>query len=73
VTADLRICEVHIFEGEEAVLPITETVEEIAERRRIREVGFDPWRYEARLCAWNATTVDDGPVPAEPRPHDRRI
>jgi len=47
VTADLRVVEIHIFGGDEAVLRITETVEKIAQRRRIREAVYDPWRYQA--------------------------
>lgn len=47
VTDDLRVCEVHIFQGDEAVLEVSDRVLEIAERRAIAELAFDPWRYQA--------------------------
>ena len=47
VTDDLRVCEVHIFQGDEAVLEVTDRVLEIATRRPVVELAFDPWRYQA--------------------------
>jgi phage terminase large subunit-like protein len=47
VTADLEVAEVHIFEGDEAVLRVTDTITQIADRRPVAEVAFDPWRYQA--------------------------
>lgn len=47
VTEDLEVVECHVFNGDEAVLRVTETVIEIAARRPVAEMSFDPWRYEA--------------------------
>lgn len=47
VTADLRVAECHIFQGDGAVLEVTERVLEIAARRSVVELAFDPWRYQA--------------------------
>ncbi|HET8954272.1 MAG TPA: terminase TerL endonuclease subunit [Solirubrobacterales bacterium] len=47
VTADLKVAEVHVFQGDEAVLAVTERVLEIADRRPVVELAFDPWRYQA--------------------------
>jgi phage terminase large subunit-like protein len=47
VTEDLRVCEIHVLQGDDSVLRVTGIVEEIAERRRIREVAFDPWRFQS--------------------------
>lgn len=47
LTDDLRVCEVHVFQGDGAVLEATECVLEIAERRPIKEVAFDPWNFKA--------------------------
>lgn len=46
VTADLRVVEIHVFQGDEAVLKVAETVEAIAQRRTVREAAFDPWRFQ---------------------------
>lgn len=45
VTRDLRVAEVHVHQGDEAVLEVTTTVEEIASRRPIIEAAYDPWRF----------------------------
>jgi len=47
VTADLRVCEVHVFQGDGAVLEVTGRILEIADRRPIQEVAFDPMRFQA--------------------------
>ena len=39
--------ECHVFNGDEAVLQVSETVVEIAARRPIVECNFDPWRFQA--------------------------
>jgi hypothetical protein len=45
VSEALAVAEVHIFEGDEAVLDVTEAVIEIASRRTIVELAYDPWRF----------------------------
>ena len=47
LTADLTIAEVFVANGDEAVLAVTDKVLEIAARRPIAELAFDPWRYQA--------------------------
>ena len=47
VTDDLRVCEVHVFQGDAAVLEASACVAEIAERRPVQEVAFDPMRFQA--------------------------
>jgi len=38
---------VHLFDGDGAVLDVTDKILEIAQRRPIVEVAYDPWRYHA--------------------------
>lgn len=45
VTADLKVAEVHIFQGEGAVLELAARVVEVGERRPVVEVAFDPMRF----------------------------
>jgi phage terminase large subunit-like protein len=47
VTAALQVAEIHIYNGDDAVLNVTDTIVEIAERRPVVEVAYDPWRYHA--------------------------
>jgi len=47
VDAELRVCEVHVLTGTDAVLRVAELVVEIAERRSVVEVAFDPWRFQS--------------------------
>jgi phage terminase large subunit-like protein len=46
VTQDLQVAEIHVLQGDDAVLRATGIVEEIAERRRIVECAYDPWRFQ---------------------------
>jgi phage terminase large subunit-like protein len=43
----MRVAEVHIIQGDSAVLEVTDRLLEIAGRRPIAELAFDPWRYQA--------------------------
>jgi phage terminase large subunit-like protein len=64
VTADLRVAEIHIFQGDGAVLEVTDRVLEIADRRPVVELAFDPWRYQAealRLEREHGLTVVEFP------------
>lgn len=47
VTADLEVAEVHVFQGDEAVLAVVDKVLEIAGRRAVVEVAHDPWRFRS--------------------------
>ena len=47
VTADLEIVEIAVFNGEDSVLRVTEAVLEIASRRPIAELVYDPWRFQS--------------------------
>jgi phage terminase large subunit-like protein len=47
VTRDLRIAAVHVFQGDEAVLRVPETVLELARRFVVDEVSYDPWRFQS--------------------------
>lgn len=49
VTEDLKVAEVHVWQGDDAVLKVTDKVHELAEHYAIREVIADPWRYRAEL------------------------
>ena len=47
VTAELRVAEVHILEGDDAVLAVPDVILGIARRRSIMEVAYDPWRFRS--------------------------
>jgi phage terminase large subunit-like protein len=47
VTAGLHVAEVHVLQGETAVLDVVDRVLEIASRRPVREVAHDPWRFRS--------------------------
>jgi phage terminase large subunit-like protein len=48
VTADLRVAHVEVFQGEDAVLEVTEAIERlIRSGQAIAELVFDEWRYYA--------------------------
>lgn len=47
VTAELQVAEVHVFQGDEAVLDVVDRVLEIAARRPVVEVAHDPWRFRS--------------------------
>ena len=44
VTRDLRVAAVHVYEGDEAVLTVSEKVLELARRFNVVEAAYDPWR-----------------------------
>ena len=57
VTEDLRVgCEV--FQGTEAVLDVQRAVRDLASRFDVREVRFDPWRFQQ--AALELQTKQDG-------------
>lgn len=45
VTADLHVAEIHVWQGNDAVLSAAAAVAEIADRRPVVEVVYDPWRF----------------------------
>jgi phage terminase large subunit-like protein len=47
VDQELNVAEVHIFQGDEAVLAVVDRIVEIARRRRVLQVGHDPWRFHS--------------------------
>jgi phage terminase large subunit-like protein len=48
VTADLEVPICKVFEGEEAVLAVTDALLQLhADGWTIREIAYDPWRYQA--------------------------
>lgn len=47
VTKDLTVAEVHVFQGDEAVMEVVDTIVEIAGRRPVVEVSHDPWRFRS--------------------------
>ena len=47
VTASLQVAEVHVFQGDEAVLEVVDRIVEIARRRPVIEVAHDPWRFRS--------------------------
>jgi phage terminase large subunit-like protein len=46
VTDDLRV-QVKVWQGDDAVLKVTEHIEGLAARYAIREVAYDPWRFRS--------------------------
>jgi phage terminase large subunit-like protein len=46
VTDDLRVAEIHVFQGDAAVLEASACVVEIAQRRPVQELAFDPMRFQ---------------------------
>jgi len=60
---------VHLFDGDGAVLDVTDKILEIAQRRPIVEVAYDPWRYHAEALRLER---DDGLTLVEfPQSHAR--
>ena len=59
VTRDLQVAEIHVFQGDEAVLDVTAAVEEIASRRPIIEAAYDPWRYRGEALRLERVTLHD--------------
>lgn len=47
VTKDLQVAEVHVYQGDEAVMAVVDKVLEIASRRSVVEVAHDPWRFRS--------------------------
>jgi hypothetical protein len=47
VTEDLRVAEVEVLEGDEAVLRVPDLVLELGRKYVLREVVFDPWRFQS--------------------------
>jgi phage terminase large subunit-like protein len=47
VTRDLRVAEVIVFEGDDAVLKVPDVVLGLARRYDVREVIYDPWRFRS--------------------------
>ena len=44
---DLRVAAVHVYEGDEAVLTVSEKVLELARRFNVVEAAYDPWRWRS--------------------------
>lgn len=47
VTADLTVAEVHVYQGDGAVMEVVDKIIEIAARRHVIEVAHDPWRFRS--------------------------
>jgi hypothetical protein len=47
VTRDLRVAAAHVYEGDEAVLTVSEKVLELARRFNVVEAAHDPWRWRS--------------------------
>lgn len=47
VTKDLQVAEVHVLQGDGAVLEVVDKIVEIAGRRPVVEVAHDPWRFRS--------------------------
>jgi hypothetical protein len=57
VTKDLRVADVRVFDGNEAVLHVPDALLELARRFDVREVAYDRGASRARRSASNATTA----------------
>ena len=65
VTRDLHVAEMHVFQGDAAVMDVVDTIVEIAERRPVLEVAHDPWRFRSealRLERDHGLTVVEVPM-----------
>ena len=47
VTQDLRVAAVEIMQGDDAVLRVPEILLALAGRYQLREVAYDPWRFQS--------------------------
>jgi len=47
VTRDLRVVEVTVFEGDDAVLQVPDALLDLARRHPVEEVAYDPWRFQS--------------------------
>jgi len=47
VTSALQVAEVHVFQGDEAVMAVVDKVLDIASRRSVVELAHDPWRFRS--------------------------
>lgn len=46
VTKDIRVADVTILEGDDAVLRVPDVLVDLAGRFELREVAYDPWRFQ---------------------------
>lgn len=69
VTGDLRVAHVEVFQGDEAVLRVPDALRALRGRFSLREVAFDPWRFESEA---QRLERDDGLVMVSfPQSHAR--
>jgi phage terminase large subunit-like protein len=47
VTAELQVAEVHVYNGDEAIMDVVDKIIDIASRRPVIEVAHDPWRFRS--------------------------
>ena len=71
VTDDLQVAAVDVFQGDGAVLEATEAVRGLARRFAVREVAFDPWRFQGEALRLEADGV--GPMVQFPQSHARLV
>lgn len=71
VTDDLRVAAVEVFQGDGAVLEVTDAVRRLAARFAVREVAFDPWRWQGEALRLEAEGI--GPMVAFPQSHARMV
>jgi phage terminase large subunit-like protein len=71
LTDDLRVAEVVVRQGNDAVLEITEAFRQLAERFTVRGVYFDPWRRKGE--ARRLETEGIGPMIEWPQSHQRLV
>jgi hypothetical protein len=46
-TEDLRVAACEVYQGDEAVLRVAETLRELAQRVTLREIAYDAWRFQS--------------------------
>lgn len=71
VSDDLRVAAVEVFHGDGAVLDVTEAVRRLAARYAVREVAFDPWRWQGEALRLEADGI--GPMVQFPQSHARMV
>jgi phage terminase large subunit-like protein len=71
VTEDLEVAACEVFQGDAAVLQVTEAVRRLARRYTVREVRYDPWRFRSEALRLEGEGI--GPMVEFPQSHSRMV
>ena len=67
----MRVAAVEVFQGNEAVLEVTEAVQRLAQRFTVSEIAYDPWRFKSEALRLEAEGL--GPMVEFPQSHSRMV